>query len=217
MFSNKFLPRKARSLLKETLFSLSLFFFLFVTLRADSRRTDSESSEPTWRAHTTDTGTRYLDYVATVPILGHQIPIGLSFRCDLTETKDIHGTVGFDLYIRNTKPLKAFHFEDFEGPDAVTFDRKLMKVTVLRTQKPSVDFEFSPSGGVPSDGYFFFGISDVSTAKSKEKELLKNLASGADKARITITDSRDSAVKIELEVPLSGRESDFKALLKGLK
>lgn len=197
---------------RRALLSGSVFLLLSAIVPARA-----ESPEPKWEVEMTENGARHLNYIATVSLLGKQIPIGLTFRCDLTETEFEHGTLGFDLYIKNVEPLESFHFEDFEGPDAAASGRKLLHVAVLRKGSPPLNFDFAPSGSIPSERNFYFGIADVTTARSPEKELLQALANGAETLELSITDSRDPKVKLEVTVPVYGKEKDFKAMLEGLK
>ena len=170
-----------------------------------------------WESSRSENGTRYLTYSATATIMGMATPISVRFFCDPAPSKnDVHGTVGFDFYLSGVARLKPFNFSDFEGPDART--GKLMLVTVNRKGKPPLTYSLAPSGGTPHESNFVFGIADESrVVKSDAKSILKALSDDGESMEITITDSRNRKLKIELTVPVADKQAEFKALLAGLK
>ena len=66
----------------------------------------------------------HLGYSAKALLLGKAIPIELSFYSDTTDSKDVHGTLGFNLYLGKIGQLKLLEFEAFEGLDAVSAEKK---------------------------------------------------------------------------------------------
>jgi hypothetical protein len=172
----------------------------------------------TWVAERADNGGRTLSYNATVPLLGKPTRITVSFNCDPFTSKMVHGTLGFDLYVGNVAALKPFRFDDFEGPDALTNGRKLMRVGITRTDKPLHTVDLMPSGSTPAEGNFVFGVMEVSKlAKSTPRSILQMLAEGAERFEITITDPKNPKLKLEISVPVAGKQAEFKTLLKELK
>ncbi len=170
-----------------------------------------------WTAEVQST-TRFLSYTATVPLLGKPTKITLAFSSDPTHTKDVNGTIGFDLYIDKIAALAPFAFDDFDGPDAITADRTLMVVTIARKGKPALTFKLSPNGFHPHETNFAFGVAEMSHVPvSEPKTIVRALAAGAESLRITITDPRNAQRKLDVTVPVAGKEAEFKALLAGLK
>jgi hypothetical protein len=198
------------------LFAASLFLALVPAVHAGT-------SDGKWAPMRSEGRARSLRYSGTAVILGKPIPIELTFFCDPEETATIHGALGFDLFLGKIADLAPFHFDDFEGPDAPVSDKKLLQVTIARKGKSPQSFSMVPSGWyAPPDKLdgkaFGFGVSEVShRAKSTPKSLLQALGDDAESLRLTITDDRDANVKLEIVVPLAGKQSDFKALLAGLK
>lgn len=167
-----------------------------------------------------DTG-RTLAYEATVPLLGKPIKINLVFMCDPVSKGEVNGTVGFDLYLHKVAALKPFAFDDFEGPDAVAGDkgRKPMELIVKRKDKAPLTLKVVPSGFTPHMTNYGFGLAAMSKEpKSDAKTLLRALESAdAESLQIIITDTRNPKLKLDLTVPVAGRQADFKTLLTGLK
>lgn len=167
-----------------------------------------------------DTG-RTLAYEATVPLLGKPTKINLVFMCDPVSKGDVHGTVGFDLYLHKIAALKPFSFDDFEGPDSVAGDkgRKPMALIVKRKGKAPLRLDVVPNGFTPHMTNFGFGIADMSKEpKSDAKTLLRALeADDAESLQIIITDTRKPSLKLDLTVPVAGQQAEFKKLLAGLK
>lgn len=167
-----------------------------------------------------DTG-RTLTYEATVPLLGKPTKINLVFLCDPVSKGDVHGTVGFDLYLHKVAALKPFSFDDFEGPDSVAGDkgRKPMALIVKRKGKPPLRMDVVPNGFTPHMTNYAFGIAAMSKEpKSEAKTLLRALeADDAESLQIIITDTRNPKLKLDLTVPVAGQQAEFKKLLAGLK
>ncbi|MDX2220498.1 MAG: hypothetical protein SF172_15885 [Burkholderiales bacterium] len=167
-----------------------------------------------------DTG-RTLTYEATVPLLGKPTKINLVFMCDPVSKGDVHGTVGFDLYLHKIAALKPFSFDDFEGPDSVAGDkgRKPMELIVKRKDKAPLVLKVVPNGFTPHVTNYGFGMADVSKEpKSDSKTLLRALESpDAESLQIIITDTRNPKLKLDLTVPVAGQQAAFKTLLTGLK
>ena len=78
----------------------------------------AQPHDATWTAEVQEGGNRYLSWSATVPLLGKPTKINLAFQCNPKSEKDVHGTLGFDLYLHGIAALKPFSFDDFDGPDA---------------------------------------------------------------------------------------------------
>lgn len=174
-----------------------------------------------WEAEKTDNGARYLSWNATVPLLGKPTKVNLAFRCDLTNTKEAQGTLGFDLYVHGVAALKPFAFDDFEGPDATAGadGRKLMELTVARKGKAPLVLRVAPSGFTPHMTNYGFGVADVSKlAKSDSRTLLTALANDdAESLKVSITDPKNAKLKLEFTVPVAGKQADFRTLIAGLK
>lgn len=154
-------------------------------------------------------------------LLGKPTRISLVFMCDLVSTGQVHGTLGFDLEVDGVAGLAAFSFDDFEGPDASAgaAGRKPMELIVRRAGKEPLTLKVVPSGSTPQVGSFRFGVADLSKApKSPSRTLLRALeAADAQSLQIIITDTRKPTVKLDVTVPVAGRQADFKTLLTGLK
>ncbi|MBL8516803.1 MAG: hypothetical protein JNM76_07510 [Betaproteobacteria bacterium] len=194
---------------------------LFATLLCATAIVASAQPAGTWKTDKLgDTG-RTLTYEATVPLLGKPTKINVVFQCDPISKGDVHGTVGFDLYLHKVAALKPFSFDDFEGPDAVAGDkgRKPMALIVKRKGKPPLRMDIVPNGFTPHMSNYAFGIAAMSKEpKSEAKTLLRALeADDAESLQIIITDTRKPSLKLDLTVPVAGRQADFKALLTGLK
>jgi len=181
----------------------------------------AKPAAPEWKAELQDHGNRYLTWSATVPLMGKPTKINLAFQCNPKSEKDVHGTLGFDLYIHGIAALKPFAFDDFDGPDAKAGadGRKLMAVTVTRKDKPPIKFHFAPNGFTPHITNFGFGVADLSKlAKSESRSLLQALAGNdAETLMISITDPRNAKLSLQFTVPVAGRQAEFRTLMTGLK
>ena len=185
---------------------LLVLSFLAVTLVA----------QETWKRDQKEKS-RGLTYSGTATLMGKQTPVTLRFYCNPERTKDGTGVIGYDLEIAHPDSLKPFDFDDFEGPDAPAYRRKLLLASVLRDGKTVHSMRESPSGSyVPGDA-FAFEVSDVfDEPGSSAKKTLRALTKDADAFRITITDYRKADLKLVVTVPLKGKRSDFEWLLAGL-
>jgi len=188
---------------------LAAFFALPACAQVANEKWQPVKKEPS--AHT-------LSYSATATLLGKPTPVSLKFFCDTTRSSTETGALGFDLTIDQIATLAPFDFEPFEGPDAPAARRNLMKITITRPGKPPLVVNTSAAGWSPDGPNFAFGISDESyRAGTTSRTLLRALADGADTFAISITDSKNPKVKLELSVPVGQKTADFKALLAGLK
>lgn len=181
----------------------------------------AQTGSSDWKVELAENGNRYLTWSATVPLLGKPTEINLAFQCNPESDKDVHGTLGFDLYIHGVAALKPFSFEDFDGPDATAGadGRRLMALTVARNGKPPFVLQVAPNGFTPHMSNFAFGMADLSTLpKSDSRTLLKALASDdAESLTVSITDPRNAKLKLEFTVPVAGKQADFRSLMTGLK
>jgi hypothetical protein len=198
---------------------LSLFLRSFATLVVTAFAAGSLAhASGAWKSASLDGGTRNLAYQSTATLLGKATPIIVNFFCNPTQSKVARGTLGIEVQIGNVTELKAFRFQDFEGPDALTNGKKLLKVVAERANAPALSFDSLVSGWVPDDKKFSFGIASESRlTKSNERRLLQALASDVTKLRIIVTDPKDAKQKLEIEVPTIGKQAEFKALLADLK
>jgi hypothetical protein len=195
----------------------SLVFAVALSILAVTVTAHGQTTNAKWESRRSDNGTRYLTYSASTTLLGKVSPFSVSFFCDPAPSKNgVHGAIGFDVQIRGVARLKPFNFNDFEGPDATT--GKLMLVTVNRKGKPVLMLKLAPNGATPQEGDFVFGIADESRAAlSDAKTVLKAIADNGESIQIAIADSRNPKLKLEFDVPVSDRQSEFKALLLGLR
>ncbi len=206
------------NLLAPRSIAASFVVTLFAALSISSAANPTAAPQGKWVAERTDQGQRSLSYNATVPLLGKPTRVTVSFNCDLLVSKQINGTLGFDVYVNNVAALKPFRFGDFEGPDATTNGRKLMRIAITRSGKPPYSVELVPSGSTPAEGNFVFGTAEVSKlAKSAQRTLLQMLAEGGERFDITITDPKDPKLKLEISVPVADKQAEFKTLISGLK
>jgi hypothetical protein len=137
---------------------------------------------------------------------------------DTTYTANEKGAVGFDLTLGHVAALAPFHFDDFEGPDAPAVAKELLGVTITRKGQAPLSFKVGPSGSYPEEGSFTFEGSDIThKAVSTAKSIIRAIGDDAEELRFTITDYRDAKLKIELAIPLAGKQAEFKALLAGVK
>ncbi len=160
---------------------------------------------------------RRMNYALTTPILGQKKPVTVQFYCDPTRTKDSVGVLGFTIEIAQYESLKAFHFDDFEGPDAPANERKLLEATVVRNGKTTATFHASTTGWISVRNGFAFEVSAVFDRDSAAKDFLRALTEDTDAVRITITDTRDARVKLLLTIPTKGTRAGFQWLLAELK
>ena len=160
-------------------------------------------------------GAHTLGFKGKASLLGKAVPMTLNFFYSATFSKNAHGALGFDLEVPDVDKLSAFHFDDFEGPDAATFGKNLLTAKILRADQAPLSFSASPSGSYARANVFMFEVSAVThEPKSTAKSILKALTD--DKAEtlvITIVDPHDAKVVLECVVPLADKRTAFKALM----
>lgn len=171
-----------------------------------------------WQASMAENGVRYLSFSAASPQLGKTVEHTVTFRYDPKDTKYSKSSIGFAVLVEDVTALKSFPFDAFEGPDASTHGKKLLRLTVNRPGQPPFAVDSFVNGATPDTNKFEFGTSALSQdPKSTEKGVLKALATDADSLQITLTHPRNPKVKLEFLVPVSNQRNEFKALLSGLK
>lgn len=171
-----------------------------------------------WQVSKAANGTRYLAYSAHATVLGKQVPQTVTFFCNPVNTQTEKGALGIDVQFNQVAALKPFPFDAFEGPDATTHGKKLLRLTLTRPDKPDTRVDLDANGWTPDHNQFSFGIAAESQApKSTEKAVLQALATDAETLQITITHPRNPKIKLEVQVPMAGQRGEFKALLAGLK
>lgn len=147
--------------------------------------------------------------------MGKSVPVELQFFCSFENTKMLHGAIGFDMRVSGVATLAPFSFDDFEGPDAPTTEKSLMRVSVNRTGQPALAYQASPSGSYVADGVFVFEVSEMTQKPSSiAKSVVKALADDkAESLNIVITDPKDAKRSIDLTVAVADKRGDFKALM----
>jgi len=169
-----------------------------------------------WKPASSDSR-RTLTYSSTQTLLGAPTPVAVEFQCDPKSGNQVFGTLGFDLTIGKTSVLKAFPFDDFEGPDAKA--SASVHAVLTRAGKPALTLKSQASGSVPDENAFCFSVAELSKQKkSVPKSLLQALAEpGAESLLITVSDPRDPKLALQVTVPVAGRQAEFQALISGLK
>lgn len=191
---------------------------LFTLFACVSMMAVAQTPNPRWETSRLDNGTRYLSYYANAPQLGKPTPFMVNFFCYPFSTKTEKGMLGIEIYVDNVAALKPFKFDDFDGPDAATNGRKLLRITVNRPGKPAYVVDSMLSGWTPGPKNFAFGVAEESQrARSVEKTVLQALAEDAESLQLTVTDPRNPKLKLEFSVPIAVKRGEFKALLTGLK
>lgn len=168
-----------------------------------------------WGNVQSDHGARTLSFKGTAQLMGQTVPVELQFFCSYEESKMLHGAIGFDLRISAVDTLKPFAFDDFEGPDAPTNGKSLMRVSIDRTGQAALAYQASPSGSYTGDRVFVFEVSEVTRKPtSVAKSVLKALTDDkAERLHIVITDPHNARRTLDLSVAVAERRGDFKALL----
>jgi hypothetical protein len=175
-------------------------------------------SDARWQVTQSGNGTRYLTYSATASVLGKPVAHQVTFFCNPHSTRTEKGMLGLEVRFNQVSVLKAFPFDAFEGPDATTHGKKLLRLTVIRPGQPDAHMNTDVNGWTPDTQQFTFGTAaDSQAARSTERTVLQALAHDADSLRITITHPRDPNTTLAVQVPVAARRGDFKALLEGLK
>ncbi len=177
---------------------------------------DAAPMTPKWESKR-EQNTRVLNLTTIATLNGKESPVSVRFYCDPSPSKGlVHSTLGIEITFSEIAKLKPFDFEGFEGPDANP--GKKMLLTITRSANPASTFQLVPSGSTPSDGAFMFSINDASRdAKSQSKTVLTALGNNAESLKIIITDARDPKLKLEINIPVADKQSEFIALLSGLK
>jgi len=161
---------------------------------------------------------RTLTYASSATVLGRNTRVDATFTCNPERTKMSTGVIGFQVEIHDPDTLRAFHFDDFEGPDAPSLKRQLLTATVVRASGAGQRFQASPTGWFSVRGGFVFEVSDVFYREaSTARKILEELRTEAVGLTLVIVDYRDSATRIELTIPLGGTSADFRWLLDGLR
>jgi len=189
-------------------FLLAAAFFPASTLQADSAGKWTSSRQNSRQS---------LTYSASADLLGKLMPITVVFACDPTWDKVSAGTLGFDLTVKNPSKIKAFPFDDFEGPDVVAAPEVLL--TLTRQGKPPLILKTVASGSYSEIDAFTFSVSEVSKkTKSLPRSLLQALAEdSAQSLEISISDPRNRALALKVTLSVAGKQAAFKTLLSGLK
>lgn len=93
-----------------------------------------------------------------------------------------------------------------------------MRVSITRAGKPPYTLDLMPNGSTPAEGSIVFGTSEVSNlVKGTQRSILQMLAEGAARFEVVITDPTNPELKLELSVPVTDKQAEFKTLLSGLK
>nr|WP_295778320.1 hypothetical protein [Rhodoferax sp.] len=168
-----------------------------------------------WDSVQTANGTRTLGFKGSANLLGKTVPMTLSFFYNAESGKNMQGALGFDLEVSDVDKLAAFHFDDFEGPDALTIGKNLLTAKVLRAGQSPLTFSASPSGSYARSNVFMFEVSAVTRQpKSAAKSILKALADDkAESLSITIVDPRNAKLTLDFSLPVADKRSAFKALM----
>lgn len=174
------------------------------------------SLSPQWQSSVEPGGTRYLTYSAPVTLLGKPSAVKVIFYCNPLRSKNENGALGVDIQIAKVASLASFSFDDFEGPDAAV-PGQAMKVTITRAGQPEMAFRIAPNGSRPNEDDFTFGFAEMSHVPvSEPKTILKALGAGAETFRVVITDPRKPTLKLDVTVPVLGKQAAFQALLVGV-
>ena len=168
-----------------------------------------------WDSVVTANGARTLGFKGTASLLGKTVPMTLRFFYSAESGKNVQGALGFDLEVSDVDKLAAFHFDDFEGPDALTIGKNRLTAKVLRTGQAPLSFSASPSGSYARSNVFMFEVSAVTRQpKSPAKSILKALTDDkAESLVITIVDTHNTKLLLEFLVPVADKRGAFKALM----
>ncbi len=168
-----------------------------------------------WGKVQSDHNAHTLSFKGTATLMGQSVPVELEFFCGFDNTKMLHGAIGFDMRVGAVAKLAPFSFDDFEGPDAPTIGKSLMRIGVQRTGQAALEYKASPSGSYVADGVFMFEVSDMTQKPSSiAKSVLKALADDkTESLHIVIVDPHDAKRSLDLSLAVADRRGDFKALL----
>ena len=176
----------------------------------------AHAQEGRWQTVPRAGGTPVLRYQSTATLLGKPAPVTVEFFSDPHSDAASKGVTGFDIFIDGVKSLAPFGFEDFEGPDAAALKRKPMRAIVTGAGTPAATYLLSPSGWYAESDRFGFGVAAVTSKASDARAILNALARGA-QLSITITDLRDSRLKLQIEIPAQSQQAAFKALVTSVR
>ena len=199
---------------RDVVLHVSLLMLTCASLAAPAQTTPGS-----WKVTPAING-RSLTWSSTVPLLGKPTKVSLEFTCDPKSVKDVYGTLGLELAISNAAALKPFSFDDFDGPDATAGadGRKHLELTVTRKGKPPLVIKSTPNGGSHDPNFNFSFQAMSKLPKSEPRTILTALASDdAETLKIVITDPRNAKLKLEVTVPVAGKQADFRTLMTGLK
>jgi hypothetical protein len=158
-----------------------------------------------------------LTYSDEASVLGQEVPFSVRFVCNTTSEKDMEGTLGFDIDIKDATSVTDFPFADFEGPDAV--EGATVKATLTRSEGAPLTITQVSNGSFSDSNIFTFNVSELSKKKkSSLRTMLEALAKpDAESLQLVVSDPRRSGRSFALNIPVAGREDDFQELLEGLK
>jgi hypothetical protein len=172
-----------------------------------------------WRYEETKGGDRSLLAATTADVAGSSVPVRLTLAAGKDHPREqAFGALSIVLSIDAPASLKGFHFDDFEGPDAVIRDRKLMHVRLVAAGKPTV-VDLVPSGSYVEQGgreaFSFEASEPAARRRSPVRQILEMLGAGVDVLEVEITDSRDPRSSIKVRLPVAAERQQFAALLAG--
>lgn len=136
--------------------------------------------------------------------------------------------IGAALWLTNAKQAAPFDFNDFEGPDAVSSEARLVAVSLTAKGKTSREKWrtsgwysplLDPTGrstkhrGKGDPEAFVFALGDVMGAYRDLLHLADALAAGADAFTIEIAGVKKGSAALRFDVPLAGASDALKQLL----
>ncbi len=191
----------------------ALFLFVASVLPAGMLHADSPGK---WK-DSVEGSRRSLSNSFMATLLGHTVPVTVTFRCDPTWDMESSGTLGFKVAIKNPAKISGFPFNDFEGPDAVAAPE--VRMTLISKDLPPRTFKASASGSYSEIDVFSFDVSEVSKKpKSVQRSLLQALAgSDSETLKISIAPPGKPDLALDLTLSVSGKQTEFQSLLTGLK
>jgi hypothetical protein len=153
-------------------------------------------------------------------------PVALDFQCLLVSTRGTNSGLKLSWAIYKTEALKPFNFGAFEVTQTnPVVENRLMQFTIARIGQPDFVSSIRAKGDETSKGVFVFDLhpnsaSDGHSPKepsTQVAEILQALAAdGATSLNISVTDSKNATLKLEVIVPLAAKQAEFRKLLKGL-
>ncbi len=168
-----------------------------------------------------------LRYSATVSLLGKATPVELAFGCEVVANQCTESGSSVDWAILKTAPLKPFNFDAFDVSRInAKVENRLMQITITRKGQPDFVRTVRAAGVEPSKGFFVFHLNPNSVIveqnpkkqPSSVPEILQALAAdGATSLTISVTDSKNAKLKLDVTVPLAGKQAEFRKLLKAAR